>query len=255
DSDPRSPERGQYQFVQALVKTVAYDMLSRRDRKARHLAAAAHLAFEADADTVPAVLASHYLGAHAAAGQDTDAEELAARAVELLELAAERARALGAPGEARRHLDAALALVTEPAAVARLTEATSRVTLAAGAASDAVALAETARQVYVDAGLELDAARALALWGEALIAAGAGRPAIEPLSECYEKLAEQPGAEAVAAQLALGVARAYYLSMGDSREAIPWFDRAVVLGEALEDIRLLATTLASYAGALVLEGR
>ncbi len=38
--DPRSPERGQYRFVQALIREVAYATLSRRDRRARHLAAA-----------------------------------------------------------------------------------------------------------------------------------------------------------------------------------------------------------------------
>ena len=37
-SDPRSPERGQYGFVQDLVRKVAYETLSRRDRQARHLA-------------------------------------------------------------------------------------------------------------------------------------------------------------------------------------------------------------------------
>src|SRR5687768_7799865 len=44
DVDPRSPERGQYGFVQALVQRVAYETLSRRDRKTRHLAAAEYLA-------------------------------------------------------------------------------------------------------------------------------------------------------------------------------------------------------------------
>ena len=38
--DPRSPERGQYAFVQALIREVAYNTLSKKDRKAKHLAAA-----------------------------------------------------------------------------------------------------------------------------------------------------------------------------------------------------------------------
>ena len=45
-SDPRSPERGQYGFLQDLVRHVAYETLSKRERKTRHLAAAAHI--EAD---------------------------------------------------------------------------------------------------------------------------------------------------------------------------------------------------------------
>ena len=38
---PRAPERGQYRFLQDLVRRVAYETLARRERKTRHLAAAA----------------------------------------------------------------------------------------------------------------------------------------------------------------------------------------------------------------------
>ena len=40
ETDPRSPERNQYGFVQSLIREVAYNTLARRDRKNRHLAAA-----------------------------------------------------------------------------------------------------------------------------------------------------------------------------------------------------------------------
>ena len=43
-TDRFSPERGQYRFVQSVVRQVAYATQSRRDRTARHLAAADHLA-------------------------------------------------------------------------------------------------------------------------------------------------------------------------------------------------------------------
>src|SRR5581483_11850113 len=42
-TDPRSPEHGQYTFLQDLVRHVAYETLSKRERRAKHLAAAAHL--------------------------------------------------------------------------------------------------------------------------------------------------------------------------------------------------------------------
>ena len=42
-ADRLSPQRGSYQFSQNMLRQVAYDTLSRRDRKARHLAVAAHL--------------------------------------------------------------------------------------------------------------------------------------------------------------------------------------------------------------------
>jgi class 3 adenylate cyclase len=56
-----SPERGQYIFLQDLVRRVAYDGLVRRDRKARHLAVADHLERRAAGDEpeVAEVLASH----------------------------------------------------------------------------------------------------------------------------------------------------------------------------------------------------
>ena len=42
-ADPLSPDRGHYTFAQGLLRQVAYEMLSRRERKSRHLAAAEHL--------------------------------------------------------------------------------------------------------------------------------------------------------------------------------------------------------------------
>ena len=64
-ADPLSPERGSYQFAQNMLRQVAYDTLSRRDRKTRHLAVAAHLraAFPGDGEEVADVIARHYLDA------------------------------------------------------------------------------------------------------------------------------------------------------------------------------------------------
>jgi len=49
--DRFAADRGQYRFVQSVVRQVAYGTQSRRDRKARHLAAAAHLSGLPDATT------------------------------------------------------------------------------------------------------------------------------------------------------------------------------------------------------------
>ena len=57
-----SPERGQYAFVQALIREVAYNTLAKRDRKVRHLAAARY--FESlGTDELAGALAGHYLAA------------------------------------------------------------------------------------------------------------------------------------------------------------------------------------------------
>jgi predicted ATPase len=75
-SDPRSPERGQYGFLQDLVRHVAYETLSKRERTARHLAAAAHLeSVFADPDEVAEVLRSgHYTRNIASALQENHEE-------------------------------------------------------------------------------------------------------------------------------------------------------------------------------------
>ena len=77
-ADPLSPERGNYQFAQQMLRQVAYDTLSRRDRKTRHLAVAAHLraAFPGDGEEVTDVIARHYLDALNAIPDDPDTAEI-----------------------------------------------------------------------------------------------------------------------------------------------------------------------------------
>ena len=114
--DPRSPERGQYAFVQALIREVAYNTLAKRDRKARHLAAARY--FESlETDELAGALASHYLAAHSYASDGPEADALAAQARVALRGAAERAAVLGSDTQAIALLDKALTV--SPAAIDR----------------------------------------------------------------------------------------------------------------------------------------
>ena len=103
DTDPRSPERGQFRFVQALLRGVAYDTLSRRDRKARHIAVAEHLSTNVEGDAIAGVLAQHYLDAAAAVPEDDDVAGLNARAAAMFERAALHAADVGAPADALTH--------------------------------------------------------------------------------------------------------------------------------------------------------
>ena len=121
-ADPRSPEHGQYGFLQDLVRHVAYETLSKRERRARHLAAAAHLsaAFAADEDEVVEVIASHYLAAHEAAPDAEDAAEIKGKAQAMLVRAGERAASLAAAGEARRYFEHAAELTEDPSERAAL---------------------------------------------------------------------------------------------------------------------------------------
>jgi tetratricopeptide (TPR) repeat protein len=129
-----SAEYGQYRFVQDVVRQVAYNTQSKRDRKTRHLAVAEYF------DTLPdpagdfaPVLAQHYLDAIESSGAgDADLAELRESAIRSLRGAASRARALGAPGDALRYLESALSLQPDESATAELR------LLAASAATDAV---------------------------------------------------------------------------------------------------------------------
>jgi tetratricopeptide (TPR) repeat protein len=121
-ADPRSPEHGQYGFLQDLVRHVAYETLSKRERRARHLAAAAHLsaAFAEDEDEVVEVIASHYLAAHEAAPDAEDAAEIKSKAQAMLVRAGQRAESLAAAAEARRYFEHAAELTEDASARATL---------------------------------------------------------------------------------------------------------------------------------------
>ncbi len=84
-ADPRSPERGQYGFLQDLVRRVAYETLSKKRAQApgtspppRHL----ERSFADEEDEIAEVVASHYLAAYEAAPDADDAAEIKSRARE-----------------------------------------------------------------------------------------------------------------------------------------------------------------------------
>src|SRR5439155_1667495 len=79
DVDPRSPERSQYGFVQALIREVAYSTLALKDRRARHLAAARFFESLGD-DELAGALAAHYLDAFKASPAGPEADALASQA-------------------------------------------------------------------------------------------------------------------------------------------------------------------------------
>jgi class 3 adenylate cyclase/tetratricopeptide (TPR) repeat protein len=124
DTDPRSPERGQYGFLQALVQRVAYETLSRRDRKAKHLAAARYLAEQAgiDPDEIAEVVATHYLDAHRAEPGSDDAASIKDEARSWLTRAGDRATSLAATEDAVRVFSSAAELADDPRERARLLE-------------------------------------------------------------------------------------------------------------------------------------
>jgi class 3 adenylate cyclase len=169
--DPRSPERGQYGFLQDLVRHVAYETLARRDRKVRHLAAAGHLelAFNQE-DGVAEVLASHYLAAFEAAPDAEDAPAIKAKTREMLARAGERAGSIGAPEEGRRYYEQAAALAEHPVGEAELLEQAGRLAIQANRPVEARERLERALAIYANAGEEHRAAYASVLLADVDIA-------------------------------------------------------------------------------------
>ena len=127
-ADKLSPERGQYAFTQSLIRSVAYDMLTRAERKARHLKTAEHLrsAFPDEGAEVAEVIGAHLYDAYKAAGDDPDAEELRVRACLAHVLAAERAQAVGAPEAAESAYLRAAELSSDEAQQAEFTDLAGR---------------------------------------------------------------------------------------------------------------------------------
>ena len=114
DEDPRSPERGQYRFVQGLIREVAYERLAKRDRLARHLAAAGYFE-ELDDPELAGIVTTHYLEAHRLSPEGAERDAIAAKARATLLDAATRSRELHAYAGEQRFLEQALAFAADPA--------------------------------------------------------------------------------------------------------------------------------------------
>ena len=113
-ADPRSPEHGQYGFLQDLIRQVAYDTLSKRDRRAKHLAAASLLASALTEDEVAEVVASHLVEAYRLDPDAADADELRERARRALWAPASGWLRSARPAEALRFFRSAAELSERP---------------------------------------------------------------------------------------------------------------------------------------------
>jgi class 3 adenylate cyclase/predicted ATPase len=235
-ADPLSPERGSYQFAQDMLRQVAYDTLSRRDRKTRHLAVAAHLrqVFPGDGEEVTDVIARHYLDALQAIPDDPDAAEIRSRAISTLIRAAERADRAGAPTRAAASYATAADLSTSgTAAQLDAGELWIRAADAATVATEyppAVQHAGRAREFYLQRGQVRAAARAQAAAGRALHEWGHYAEARDQLTAAAEVLRADPDMDTVRALQGLATLETFAGSPDADRLTI----EALYLGQALD---------------------
>jgi class 3 adenylate cyclase/tetratricopeptide (TPR) repeat protein len=240
-ADPLSPERGSYRFAQNMLRQVAYDTLSRRDRKARHLAVAAHLraAFPGDGEEVADVIARHYLDALHAIPEDPDAAQIRGQAIGALIRAGERAERTGAPARAAASYAAAADLTRRHAAggdaadgqpdAGLLWERAAQAAIANASWALAVGHAATARDHHLERGRARAAARAQATTGEALRKWGRYGEAREQLTAALEVLRPDPDTDTVRALDELAVVEVFTGSADADRLSA----EALILGQAL----------------------
>jgi predicted ATPase/class 3 adenylate cyclase len=245
-ADPRSPERGQYGFLQDLIRHVAYETLGRRERKARHLAAAASLeqAFGPAEHEIVEVLAAHYLAAFEVAPDDNDAAAIKTSACAMLIRAGERAASLAASEEAERYFSQAAGLTDEPLAEAELRERAGEMATAAGRHQQAQAHYERAIELLEAAGETHPTARVLARLGWVEWLRGELEQAIERMEGAFAVLsADEPDADFAALTGELGRLNFFANNFERSSELL---ELAISLGESLQLPEVLAQALSSY---------
>jgi len=254
-ADPRSPERGQYGFLQDLVRRVAYDTLARKDRKALHLAAAAYLSshWGPEEEEIVEVLAAHYVEAYEAAPDAGDAAEIKAQAREALVHAGNRAESLAAAEEARRYYERAIELADDDLESADLRERAGIMARAGGDVEAAVTHLETAIALFESAGRTHPAARVSATYAETIRDQGRLAEARERMEAAYAVLSrEEPDADLALFEHEFG--RTLFFS-GRLDEAATVIESALATAEAQALPLVLAQALNTKSLILSARGR
>jgi class 3 adenylate cyclase/tetratricopeptide (TPR) repeat protein len=252
ETDPRSPERGQYAFVQALVREVAYNTLAKRDRKKRHLAAARF--FETlDTDEIAGGLAGHYLAAYRSSPEGPEADAVAAQSRIALTAAAQRATDLGSHDQALTFLEQALGVTTDPADTADLLERAGEAAVAGGRYESAERHLRQAMSARRDLADRIGLARTTSALGRALISGRNADVALPLLEAATGEFADLDDTSTLAA-LGSQLARAYYLTSNFQR-AIEIADPVLRNAEHLDLVSIVADTLVTKGSALAQDGR
>jgi len=255
-ADKLSPERGQYAFTQSLIRSVAYDMLTKAERKARHLRTAEHLqsAFPDEGAEVAEVIGAHLYDAYKAAVGDPDAEEIRAAACAAYTRAAERAQAVGAPEAAEAAYLKAVELSSDEVEHTGFVEQAGRMAELAGWSERALGYFESAVAAHEEAGRVVEAARASGWIGRSLRLLGRGE---QGATRIRESLAAIDGMEAppeIVADLQSRLAGALIFS-GHSDEATGPLEEALTLAQHFELAEPLTSSLNSKATLLSNAGR
>ena len=254
DTDPRSPERGQYGFAQALLREVAYSTLART----RPAGAAPRGG--------PLLRGARATSRWPASWRPTTSmptwprptATMAARSPPRPVLpSVERPSAPGALGsndQAIAYLERALTITSDPADEADLL---GRL----GGAADLAAhfeLAETALrrvvEIHRERGDRPALAGAVVALGRALSSAYRIDDALAVLEPAYAELSPELSDDPSLISLMAALARAYQLHEEPAR-AVEWADRALVPAERLYLVPVLADAITTKGGSMAVLGR
>ncbi|MGC1909329.1 MAG: AAA family ATPase, partial [Candidatus Dormiibacterota bacterium] len=243
----REDEGSGFAFSQTLLRTIAYDRLGKRERRARHLAVAVHLRsiYAAGGEEVAESIADHYRDAYLADPAAADAAEVRSLAGEWLVRGAQRAATVGAPERAATYLLQAAELVAGSGEALAHREAAAQMYFRAGSVAESLELFERVARAHSDAGRTVDAARLEGEIGSALGRLGRAGEAIGRLRKALEVLDQGPPGPALA-RVCSQLGRELSIS-GASSDALPQVERALVLAEELDLPQVLCDALETNA--------
>jgi class 3 adenylate cyclase/tetratricopeptide (TPR) repeat protein len=253
NDDPLSSERGQYHFLQGLLRSTAYGTLARRDRKARHLSAARHLqeSWGEAAPEMAEILAAHFLDAAAADPDAADAGHIRAAARDTLADAGRRALSLALGREAQRAFDRAAELAEDEGSRAALLEQAGRAALMSSEFGQAMTRLEQAIEIYERLGEFAAGARAMLPVGQALFREDRLDEAIEILRRALSGLPDADDSRAtILAELSLMLC-----FTGDTDAALEAADAALSIAEPRQYWPAVCVAFDSLANVRIGQGR
>jgi class 3 adenylate cyclase len=251
DVDPRSPERGQYRFVQSVIHEVAYSTLSKAARRTKHLACA-HWYEGLDEAELASVVADHYLEAYRSDPGAPDAEEIADRARIWLARAGERASSLGSTEQAYRYAVQALSLAASQTDRAALNDRAALAASSAGDSKTSWSHLISACDDYAALGDAVAEARLLSGIGRLDYTLDQSAEIASRLRDVEARLPEENRAERVDALSALATDSAH---AGLIDASLGYSERAIVLAQTVDGDDAVRAAAASRAFGLMLAGR
>jgi class 3 adenylate cyclase/tetratricopeptide (TPR) repeat protein len=246
-ADERSPERGQYAFVQALVRETAYNTLARKDRQVRHLAAARWFETLGEPELAGA-LAGHFLSARSLAPKGPEADALAAQARIALKAAGDRAASLGSNRQAIDFYQQALTVTIDPLDEAAILELVGEIASRVSEFDNAEAVMTRALEIHRERGDRASAARVTADLAAMILSGRRYDRGRQLLADALLEFAEL-GEDVSLLRIKSQQARLHMLTQEDAL-VMPLADEVLQVAERIDDDRLITDTMITRGTAL-----